>query len=73
MLCAGQEEGNEAGMRSICMEVAGLLEEVASSGDDQEDDTPERIPSAQRFATAVQVSLSAAEALGISTDDDPSR
>lgn len=60
-------------MRNICMEVAGLLEEVACSGEDQEDEVPERILSAERFAAAVQASLSAAESLGVSTDDDPSR
>ena len=60
-------------MRKICMEVAGLLEEVAASGDDQEDEPPPRLPTAQRFAAAVQASLSAAEAVGVVPDQDASK
>lgn len=60
-------------MRSICMEVAGLLEEVATSGDEPDDEATERRSCAQRFISAVQASLAAAEALGISTDDDPTK
>lgn len=61
-------------MRSICMEVAGMLEEVATTaGDDLDDETPERIPTAERFAAAVQACLEAAEDAGLSTEDDPYR
>ena len=60
----GQEEGGEQGMRGICMEVAGLLEEVAAAGDEIEDEPPEAAPAAQRFAQGVQASLAAAQATG---------
>ena len=57
-------------MRNICVEVAGLLEEVANSGEDDEDEEqPQRSPAAQRFAEAVLSSTAAANAMGVPTDD----
>ncbi len=52
-------------MREICMEVANQLEAVASSGEDYEDDAPERTPASQRFMSAVQAALQTAEAMGV--------
>ena len=70
---AGQEEGTEAGMREICMEVANQLEAVAASGEDFEDDAPERVPANQRFMAAVQAAVQTAEAMGVSDASDTVR
>ena len=71
---AGQEDGNEAGMREICMDVADQLEAVASSGEDYEDEAPEHTPAPQRFVAAVQAAVQTAEAMGLSSgQDDPLR
>lgn len=69
---AGQAEGNEAGMREICMEVANQLE-VAASGEDLEEDPPQRTPANQRFMAAVQAAVQSAEAMGLSNVDDSFR
>ena len=68
---AGQEDGGGMGTRGICTEVAGMLEEVATASDEQEEEPPPRVPAAQRFATAVQASLAAADATGVPIDEDP--
>lgn len=60
-------------MRGICMDVAGMLEEVAGSAEEPLDEPPPRVSAAQRFAAAVQTSLTAADALGYPADDDATR
>lgn len=60
-------------MREICMEVANQLEAVASSGEDFEEDMPERAPAPQRFVSAVQAAVQTAEALGVANQEDQHR
>ena len=59
-------------MREICMEVANQLE-AAASGEDFEEDPPQRTPANQRFMAAVQAAVQSAEALGISGANDSLR
>lgn len=56
-------------MRGICMDVANLLEEVAGSGDEGEEEPSDPSPAAQRFAQGVQAALANADALGIQTSE----
>jgi len=56
-------------MRNICVEVAGLLEEVANSAEDDDEEQPQRASASQRFADAVLSSTAAATAMGLPTDD----
>jgi hypothetical protein len=55
-------------MRSICLEVAGQLEEAAKADDEEELPQLEAKNAPQRFADAIQASLSAAKLANPSLD-----
>ena len=62
-------------MRNACLGVASALEEVATAGDEGDGDLAglqdQQLPPApQRFAAAIQASVSAAQAAGADLNSD---
>ena len=56
-------------MREICMEVANQLE-ASASGEDFEEDPPQRTPANHRFMAAVQEAVQSTEVMGLSSAND---